>query len=530
MTHSHTLLLALAALASGCASYEISDLDKPSRDTGYYAGDDSDWGDTAEYPDTDIPPEAENDFLALKPSQTDVYVFVANPSRGTITRVNVFTKDVRTTAVGNDPSVVLTSADYTTAAVFNRGDDSVSIVDAKTLDTMTVGVRDNFNNMVMSPHGDWVALWHDVNAEEEGGDPNDGLQSFNEASFVDLTTGEHHPMVVGPNPREIQFTPDGTLALVVSDEYLALVDLTAERLYPELIQVAEDLIDAPRAEEVVVEPSGSWAFVRQFGAEDLLVVDLLSHGLTRVPVGSNPTDLDLSPDGAEAVVVARGSKELYVFDSAEPLDPPKVLDLPETENLGSVLYDPTGYQAVLYTTASLTDHYASWDVATDEIQLRSLVKPVRGMAITPTGETLMAFHTEEDAPDADPSSPFYGEWALTLIDLRDYRSNPLLLPAEPTGYANSTSGDHGYFIMEGERYLVDLEYDTLLYDEVSLKSDPVYVGVFPDLDLGDADEPPAWVSQEHDLGRITFYDPDAHDGAGSVETITGFELNSQIED
>ena len=49
--------------------------------------------------------------------------------------------------------------------------------------------------------------------------------------------------------------------------------------------------------------------------------------------------------------------------------------------------------------------------------------------------------------------------------------------------------------------------------------------VLPDLTLGDNDEPPAWVSQDHPLGRISFFDPDD----ASLETLTGFELNSGIE-
>ena len=35
----------------------------------------------------------------------------------------------------------------------------------------------------------------------------------------------------------------------------------------------------------------------------------------------------------------------------------------------------------------------------------------------------------------------------------------------------------------------------------------------------------AWASQAHELGRLSFYDPDA----ASLDTITGFELNSEIE-
>ena len=195
-------------------------------------------------------------------------------------------------------------------------------------------------------------------------------------------------------------------------------------------------------------------------------------------------------------------------------------------SLGSVLIDPTGQKAVVYTTAAPVDRYATWDLTSGEITLRSLVKPVETMAVTPTGESLLVFHTKEDAPDADSSSPFYGKWALTLIALSDFRQNPLALPAEPIGYANSNNGRFGYFVMDGQKYLEVLDYRTLLPEEIELRSDPVYVGVLPDLFPEDDDEPVAWASQEHELGRISFYDPDD----GAVETITGFELNSEIEE
>ena len=63
-----------------------------------------------------------------------------------------------------------------------------------------------------------------------------------------------------------------------------------------------------------------------------------------------------------------------------------------------------------------------------------------------------------------------------------------------------------------------LNYGSLLYDEIQLKSDPVHVGVLPESRL-------AYINQEHELGRLSFYDPDA----GELQTLTGFELNSAIE-
>jgi len=520
-----TSLLPLSLL---CACSAETSLGSSSADTDYAF--DAEGSTTASWGDDDddetTAPESEDDFLALPPAQTDTFIFVANPARDTVTRVNVETLEVRTTDVGANPTTVLTTPDYTTAAVFNSGDDTVHIIDAHTLDTRIVEVRSNFNVMKMSPDGLFVALWHSVAAEDPNEPPPEGLQSFNETSFVNLMTGEHFAMAVGFNPRNVVFDRGATQAAVVSDEYLALVDLNDEPLLPNLIQLDADLLDAPEAEEVVLSPAGDYAFVRQFGTQEILVVDLLTETVGAVPVGINPTDLDLSPDGSKAVVVTRGSDELWVLDTDDPFAPADIIGLPIGAGFGSIVFEPTGNQALVYTTAGAVDRYATWNLSNDDIVLRSLVKPIQSLSITPTGESAMVFHALDDAVDADPGSPFYGEWAITMLSLTDYRTNPLLLPAEPTGFANSSNGNFGFFIMDEQPFLEQLDYETLLHEEIALKSNPVYVGVLPDLDETDGIEPQAWASQDHELGRISFLDPLSQ----AVETITGFELNSQIED
>ncbi len=509
-----TLLLA-ACSASSSFSYSDSATGQGAPSTDAWDGDDDDA--------TSPPPEREEDLLLMPPAQTDVFVFVANPDRDTVTRVNVHTLAVDTMPVGTDPRIVTTTPDFATAVVFNRGDDSVTILDADTLDKEHVDVRANMNDMVLSPDGAWAVLWHNKAREEPDDPPAEGLQSFNEASFVRVATGEHFPMAVGFNPRMVRFTPDGALAVVVADAYLATVDLTVDEPVPTLIELVPDVLDPPTAEEVIVARDGSFAWVRQFGATELLVVDLGTGDVTARPAGLNPTDLDLSADGREAIAVARGSEELWIYDADEPSLAPRVLPMPVGAPYGSLLVDPSGDQGVLYTTAGLNEQYAVWDRATDEIRERGLVKPVSSMAIDPTGQSLLVFHTLADGPNTEPL--FQGEWALTLVALDDLRTNPLRLPAEPTGYANGTDGTWGFFIMEDEPYLEVLDYGTLLHEQYPLRSLPIFVGVLPDLAPDDGDSPPAWVSQEHDLGRISFYDPDD----STLETLTGFELNSEIE-
>ncbi|NCG20132.1 MAG: hypothetical protein GWP91_14075 [Rhodobacterales bacterium] len=493
--------------------------DYSSTATTFWSG-----GDAAETGTTDLPGEIEDDFLAMRPAQTEAYVFVANPNRDTLSRIEVATLAVQTTQVGVDPRLVQTTPDNTTAVVFNRGDDTISLIDVETLDETVVSVREDFNSMKLSPDGRYAVLWHDLDAERADDPPAQGLQSFNEASFVDLTTGDHFAMAVGFNPRDVVFAANGDIAAVVSDGYLATVDLNTQPLLPSLITLTTAL-EPPEAEEVVVAPDGHWAFVRQLGTTEVLVVDLINEQVDAIPVGDNPTDLDLSPDGTEAVVLCRGSHELWVLQVDDPMAAPVVHTLPTLAPFGSLIFDPTGSLAIVYTTASLVDQYVSWDRSDDSFQVHGLVKPVQTMAITPDGGAMMAFHTLSDAPDTPVDSPFLGSWALTLIDLGDFRTNPLRLPAEPVGYSMSDDGTYAYFGMIGEQYLEVVDFNTLLHEQIELRSDPVYVGVLPDLNLDDDLHPHAWISQDHDLGRISFYDPNDM----SLETITGFELNSGIE-
>ncbi|HHO52320.1 MAG TPA: hypothetical protein ENK18_15960 [Deltaproteobacteria bacterium] len=85
--------------------------------------------------------------------------------------------------------------------------------------------------------------------------------------------------------------------------------------------------------------------------------------------------------------------------------------------------------------------------------------------------------------------------------LDDLRSDPLLLPAEPTGRAHGIDGAWSCSVMEERPYLGVLDHHTQLHTELtlrslpslpslpSLRSPPSFVGVLPDLDPGDGDSP-----------------------------------------
>lgn len=502
------LALALVATLNGCGG------------GGYWGDSGTDWRpSTGAATGGTTPPETEGDFLAMPPAQTDQYVFIANPTRNTLSRVTVADLAVITTPVGPDPRLVVTTPDHARVIALNRGDDTVSILDAHTLDQQVVAVRDDLNRLELSPDGRWAVLWHDRNAVLPGDPAPDGLQSFSEASFVEVATGAHSGMAVGYDPHDVVFTPDGDLAVVVTDAHLTLVDLTQTPLTPAIVPLSAAL-EPPEAEEVVLAPDGRHAFVRQFGATEVLVVDLLARTVASIPVGTNPTDLDLSPDGATAVAITRGSEQLWVIDAVDPANPPTALTLPAGQGYGSIAFDPNGGRAVLYTTALPVDRYALWTQATGEIVEHGLRKPISSVAVDPTGEHVLFFHPDHDAPGADPGDPFTGQFAVSIVALDDDYQNPLLLPAAPLGYVFTDDGRYAYFAMEGQKFLEVLDLPAHLHDQVPLDSVPVYLGAMP-VPTGAV----AWVSQDHELGRISFWDQVAHE----LDTITGFELNSGIE-
>lgn len=474
--------------------------------------------------DSDEAEAPEDDRLNLRPAETDVFIFVANPENDSVTRVNVNTLEVRTTPVGVRPTAVAVTPDWATAVVFNQGDATVTLLDADTLSTVVTSVRPNLNRLVLSPDGRYAILWHDVNARRADDPRPGGAVSYNELSLVDVQTGDHYPVVAGFNPKSVRFSRDGSLALAVADASLATIDLSGAAPDVRFLPIADPL-DPPVAAEVEIAPSGTWAFIRQLDTTELTVVDLLSGAVDAVPVGANTTDLDLTPDGAGTVVVSRDAAEVAVFQTEDPFADPERLSIPLAEPLGSVLVGP-GNSAILYTTSGLSSRYATWDLASGDIRLRPLPKPARSIARTPEGSSLLVIHDPDDNDDGSTPLPYRGKDALSLIDLDDQRINTLALQAPVSGYANSSNGRYGYVILEGRSFFEVLDYRTLITEELPLRSQAVYVGVLPDLDPGDGDEPPAWVSQAHDLGRISFYDPDD----ASSRTITGFELNGQIED
>ncbi|MBM4364932.1 MAG: hypothetical protein FJ102_01855 [Deltaproteobacteria bacterium] len=476
---------------------------------------DADGDSDADADDDTAPPETEDDPLLYSPAVTDQYLFVVNPSRDSLTRVTVDSLAVQTVAVGTTPTTVHATADSLAAVVLNEGDDSVSIVNGSTLEVTTMAVRDGLNRLSMSDDEAWAMAWHDPGWPSSG--TTDGVISFNEVSLLRVDPPEHVPLVVGYEPKDVRWTPDGARAVVVSDTMLSVVSLD-ESPQVTLIPIADDDGDAPEAEEVELSLDGEWAFVRQFGVGGLLAVHLDDQAVTTLDPGGVPTDMDIDPSGTALAVLVRATHELLRYDLADPLAAPTVTELGTEADYGSLAFVGTDGLAVLYTNATLTPSLAVWDSASGTVSERTLVKPVSTVGVIDGYGAALVFHTEQDQDGLDRDDPFAGENALTMLDLATGGSTPLLLSRPVVAWGATDEGRYAFAGLEGAAKLEVLDFATHLPEEIELASAPTHVGALPGRNVG-------YASMEHELGRIGFYDVES----GEMDTLTGFELNSEIE-
>lgn len=522
-------LAALLLLLGGCSESALrgvggGDYYADDDDYGDAAGDDDDGNEPAGDDDGDgsePPPEEEDDFLATEPRATDVFVFIANPERDTVSKVHAESRSIETIDVGDEPTMVLVSSDYARAVAFNQSSDSVTIIDVATNDTTEVEVREDFNFIQMSPDGRHVVAWFNAALVDADFDV-EGVRSFTEVSFVDTLEATVQSYSVGFNPTDIKFTADSSRAVIVSDSFITVAGLTEDPIGLTLIDLQADPLDPPVAAEVEVTPNGLWAFVRYHGVDEILLVGLTDGSIDTLDGGSSPTDMDLSPDGSECLVVARDSSELRRFDTTDPINTPvEIVDTPLTSTIGSLVMSPDGLRGLLFTTAVLEDRVTLWDVAAGTMTERRLEKPIDAVAISPDGNSALIIHTLEDAPDENDL--FTDSWALTVIDLNTWLTNPVALANQPTKWTTSNDGRYSLFIMENDRNVGVIDYATRLVDDLLVPSLPAFIGIMP-LET-DPEDALGWVSQQHDLGRISFVKP--YDL--SVQTVTGFELNSDID-
>jgi hypothetical protein len=478
--------------------------------------------------DGGAPPETEYTFS--QPVSSRRYFYVAMTSENELARIDGRTLAVSATPVGHTPAVVASIPGGDSAIVLDAADSAVTIVRPTGTgdEIVTLATQPNMNRLDVDPTGHYAVAWFDLDSTHFT-----GIGSFQDVAVIALTRGSELSvnLTVGFRPRDVQFDATGTHAYVVTQDGVSAVDLAYATAHgPSIvppIAVADPSVPADDL-EVNVTATGAYAVVRQSGYSGLRVVDLVTNPgqAWALPLASEPTDVDLSPDGTRAYAVLRDAQQLAVVDvPADAIDPSGIdlVDLSDA-TLGSLALSADGTRGILYTNATL-------DPRVTLVQLNApgyphttwpLQKGVRAVGLSPSGASAVVLHAKVpgDPASATDFDDFIAKsYGYSLVDLGSGFAKLEITPVDPGNFVFAPDSTKLYIALASDTtkqlQVVDVKDGITTTD--ALGSPPDSVGILPDANQ-------AFVSQTHPLGRVSFVDFTTD----AMRTVTGFDLNSQV--
>ncbi len=469
-----------------------------------------------------VPDEKEIKYLLSQPSATDTYVFVANTTLNSVTKINVNTLQIDSIPVGKRPTIVLTTPDNQRAIVLNSGEYTVSIVNAITDSVTNLPVIRYANNLVLSPTGSHAVAFFDP-ALQTTSYEIDPTRTFNEISIIDIENQRSTKLTVNFLPRAVKFTPDGNYAAVITNTYLDMVELLGN--YQLTIY---DLTSSPdqyiNPSELEITPNGSFALVLIQGTDILVVVDLNAKSKTEITVGPQPTDLEIYPDSTKALIVNKGDNSITLLD-LPALTTNKITTT--GIEIGQAEVAPDTTYAMLFTNSPSTPQNGEFihlmKLSDNSITTYPVIKGIEAVLMAPINQTnndasAFIIHKGPGGTSTDPVKQFfYDHYAVTVFNLNTTLSNPVALEAEPNAFAFSSDGAYGFGIMSEANALFGVDMTSQITVGLNLPSKPSFIGVMP---LSHR----AYLSAEHPLGRIIFVTPEDN---FRIDTVTGFELKTK---
>jgi len=562
-------LAALLLSAGGCGAADAAKSDFPSAgdsDSDAGAGGGSGGGassggngggDSGDLDAGTLPPEEEESLSFERPQAGATSVYVPNPATDRVAIVNASTFAIQTVKVGRAPTYAATVPGKDIAIVLNVGTRDASLLrtQAGVTQVTALPVGHDANAIVVAPDGEHAVIYYDSR------DPNQGAQSFQDVTVVDLTPGKEtaRGVSVGFRPRAVSFSADGDTAFVVTEDGISVIDLNAADQGPiiaRLVSLGDGFTD-PLSVDVTITANGKYALARRAEDTVLRLVDLADGQITpldlkvlQVPAADPPasdggadtgdslasgkleiTDVDIAPDGTFALAVARSHRALIRVPIPLGFSTPSLLSVVRVPDqlIGSVSMANTGKLAIVYTTAAPVEGVTlvSLDTALPVRGVR-LRKSVRAVALSADGTRALVLHAKSDGSPQDfgiseedriDRSEGYslldtttGFAKLQLTPAR-VKERDLLLTKDPARMFALLRDDR-----LGERSLQMADLGSFQVTSSRLVAPPSSIGLVPG-------EGRLFVGQELTGGMITFVDVET----GAVEkAVTGFELTSRI--
>jgi hypothetical protein len=467
------------------------------------------------------PPEKEVESDYEAPVATGSFVWIANPKSGRVAYVDATTLQVRTVEAGNGPTflgAVPGSGDTTVVLNVLSEDATLLHADGGTITTRTLPVAKQANSLAFSSDGRFAIAWAD--AHKVPGAPK--TQGFQDLTVLDLMAGTSTILAVGYRPVRVGFAAGQLRAYAVTQDGIAIVDLTGPPHVTKNVAVSDAPNDDPGSRDVSVTPDGSVALIRRDGSPDLTAVSLDTGTRTTITLPGPVTDLDLADKGDRAVAVVRSTSQAAVLPIPGILAAPTAFSTVTItgETVGSVALSPGGVRGLLYTNASDVERVTILDLAVDPPPFRTvrLYSAVLAVFSSPDAAHAVVLHDRTASTPDVPGTP----GAFSLVPVANALPAKIVATlAPPTAVA--VTNDRAIVAERDDAAKVYGAYlgrlPSLEVDRFPLASPPISVGVV-------ATAKRAFIAQQHPDGRLTFIDLDT----GVARTLTGFELSSRVVD
>jgi hypothetical protein len=184
---------------------------------------------------TVTPPEQETKVDYMTPRGGDQRVYIANPTRNTVTIINSVGPMITEQVTGDSPTYVATVPGQDVALVINVGSHSLRVIRGDTPTATSYPVVSKANAIAISPDGLHAVVWFDASQVTSGTTSSGSTQ---EVSVVNLgaTGGDKvYSISVGYNPSTVVFSSDSSAAFVVTDDgisELRFANITAPGIAP----------------------------------------------------------------------------------------------------------------------------------------------------------------------------------------------------------------------------------------------------------------------------------------------------------
>jgi hypothetical protein len=559
-----TTIWLVAVVLAGCGAEQAASDDSPGDDTSWVdAGTGSQCFSSSEcqvgwtcsefgtcVPPSDLdanpgpPPEVEYDLT--EPHSSRRFVWVAMTDQDRLAKIDATNLEVVSIEVGDRPDVLATLPGTDTAVVLDSVNGAATVVRPAdgSVSSELYATLPNLNRLTTTPGGRYALAFFDLNkaiAEAGSLEAVTDIGSFQDVTVIAVEPGHQRAvdLTVGFRPRDIEVDATGDYAFVVTDDGVSVIDLPAmtagEPTIVPPIPVTSDPFGDASGVEVHVVSSGAFAIVRTPGEASLRVTRLLGAAAGNgwnIPLPREPSDIDLAPDGSRVYATFRDPAGLAVIDiPADALDPSGVtiIDLPNSTG-GQLQLTADGTRGLLFTNAVLDERLTVVELGLPGFPHATypLQKSVRTVGFDPTGAKVIVLHSRAPGDPADATT--FEEYidrkpGYSVFDIATGFSKLEITEVDPDVFTFADTAPRAYVTLDGgdEEGAIaafqEIELDTGVVRTVELGSPPDAIGLLPDANK-------IFVSQRHPLGRVSFVDVvDGH-----LQTLTGFDLNSQVID